>query len=386
MAMYLKPLSQIPKIFTVNNNLLSATTAHSEQIGKTLTRVLESNQIECTPKDIICSPMSVVYKYKVESYNIKKSKLKSIEDSLPMFLNCSSASLGFIPEEEGFAITIPNDKRPVVPLGNLFYSLEYQLINSNTKFVLGIDSYNKPVIMDFDKIPHMIISGTTGSGKSVALNVIISSILANATYKSVQFVMIDPKQVELAKYAKCSKFLNRPIANSSKESLDALGAMKDEMNRRYRLFADTGVVNIGQYNELVDKNNRILPHLIVVIDELGDLMITNKTLAQNYLVALGQKSRAAGIHLICATQTPRAEIISGKLKANFTTQIAFQVQNTKESQIALGVNGAEKLMGKGDGLYFDSEYHGFRNFQSAMVTDDEIEKLIDFIENKSIVD
>ena len=384
MAKYLKPLSQ--NIFTVNNQLLSATTEHSEQIGKTLTKILESNQIKCTPKDIVCSPMSVVYKYKVESYDIKKSKLKGIEDSLPMFLNCSSVSLGFIPEEEGFAITIPNDQRPVVPLGNILNSVEYQLISSNTKFVLGIDSYNKPVIMDFDKIPHMIISGTTGSGKSVAINVIISSILANATYNSVQFVMIDPKQVELAKYAKCSKFLNRPIANSNRESLDALWDMKYEMDRRYKLFAEKGIVNIGQYNELLAKNNEILPHLIVIVDELGDLMVSDKNLVQNYLVTLGQKSRAAGIHLICATQTPRAEIISGKLKANFTTQIAFQVQNTRESQIALGVNGAEKLLGKGDGLYFDSEYHGFRNFQAAMVTDEEIEKLIDFIENKSIVD
>ena len=384
MAKYIKPLSQ--NIFTVNNKLLSATTEHSEQISRTLTRILESNQIKCTPKDIVCSPMSVVYKYKVESYDIKKSKLKSIEDSLPMFLNCSSVSLGFIPEEEGFAITIPNDQRPIVPLGNILNSLEYQLINSNTKFVLGIDSYNKPVVMDFDKIPHMIISGTTGSGKSVAINVIISSILANATYNAVQFVMIDPKQVELAKYAKCSKFLNRPIANSNREAIDALGDMKYEMDRRYREFAENGVVNIGQYNELLAKKNEVLPHLIVIIDELGDLMVSDKNLVQNYLVTLGQKSRAAGIHLICATQTPRAEIISGKLKANFTTQIAFQVQNTRESQIALGVNGAEKLLGKGDGLYFDSECHGFRNFQAAMVTDNEIEKLIDFIENKSIVD
>lgn len=384
MAKYVKPLSQ--NIFTVNDKLLSATTAHSEQIGKTLTRILESNQIKCTPTDIVCSPMSVVYKYKVESYDIKKSKLKSVEETIPMFLNCSSVSIGFIPEEEGFAITIPNTQRPVVPLGNLLNTLEYQLINSNTKFVLGIDSYNKPVIMDFDKIPHMIISGTTGSGKSVALNVIISSILANATYNSVQFVMIDPKQVELAKYANCSKFLNRPIANSNREALDALWEMKYEMDRRYKLFAENGVVNIGQYNELLAKKNEILPHLIVIVDELGDLMVSDKNLVQNYLVTLGQKSRAAGIHLICATQTPRAEILSGKLKANFTTQIAFQVQNTRESQIALGVNGAEKLLGKGDGLYFDSDYHGFRNFQSAMVTDEEIEKLIDFIENKSIID
>ena len=384
MAKYVKPLSQ--NIFTVNDKMLSATTAHSELIGKTLTRILESNQIKCTPTGIVCSPMSVVYKYKVESYDLKKSKLKSVEETIPMFLNCSSVSIGFIPEEEGFAITIPNTQRPVVPLGNLLNTLEYQLINSNTKFVLGIDSYNKPVIMDFDKIPHMIISGTTGSGKSVALNVIISSILANATYNSVQFVMIDPKQVELAKYAKCSKFLNRPIANSNREALDALWEMKYEMDRRYKLFAENGVVNIGQYNELLAKKNEILPHLIVIVDELGDLMVSDKNLVQNYLVTLGQKSRAAGIHLICATQTPRAEIISGKLKANFTTQIAFQVQNTRESQIALGVNGAEKLLGKGDGLYFDSEYHGFRNFQSAMVTDEEIEKLIDFIENKSIID
>lgn len=384
MAKYVKPLSQ--NIFTVNDKLLSATTAHSEQIGKTLTRILESNQIKCTPTDIVCSPMSVVYKYKVESYDIKKSKLKSVEETIPMFLNCSSVSIGFIPEEEGFAITIPNNQRPIVPLGNLLNTLEYQLINSNTKFVLGIDSYNKPVIMDFDKIPHMIVSGTTGSGKSVALNVIISSILANATYNSVQFVMIDPKQVELAKYAKCSKFLNRPIANSNREALDALWEMKYEMDRRYKLFAENGVVNISQYNELLAKKNEILPHLIVIVDELGDLMVSDKNLVQNYLVTLGQKSRAAGIHLICATQTPRAEIISGKLKANFTTQIAFQVQNNRESQIALGVNGAEKLLGKGDGLYFDSEYHGFRNFQSAMITDEEIEKLIDFIENKSIID
>ena len=384
MAKYVKPLSQ--NIFTVNDKLLSATTAHSEQIGKTLTRILDSNGIKCSPKDIVVSPMSVAYKYRVESYDIKKSKLKSIEDSLPMFLNCASVSIDFIPEEEGFAITIPNINRPIVPLGNLLNSVEYQLVDSNTKFVLGIDSYNKPVIMDFAKIPHMIISGTTGSGKSVAVNTIITSILANAVYNSVQFVMIDPKCVELAKYSKCSKFLNRPIANSNREALDALWDMKYEMNRRYKLFADNGVVNIEDYNKLLAQNNEILPHIIVIIDELADLIEADKKLVQSYLVTLGQKSRAAGIHLICATQTPRAEIISGKLKANFTTQIAFQVQNLTESKVALGVSGAENLIGKGDGLFFDPQLHGFRNFQSAFVTDEEIERLIDYIENKSIID
>lgn len=384
MAKYKKPLSE--SIFTVNTKMLSATTEHSEKIGITLTRILDSNGIKCSPKDIVVSPMSVVYKYKVESYNMKKSKLKSIEDSLPMFLNCSSVSIDFIPEEEGFAITVPNTNRPTVPLGNILNSVEYQLINSDTKFVLGIDSYNKPVIMDFAKIPHMIISGTTGSGKSVAINTIITSILANAVYNTVKFVMIDPKCVELAKYANCSKFLNAPIANSNREALDALWDMKYEMNRRYQLFADNDVVNIEQYNELLAKQNEILPHIIVVIDELADLIEADKKLVQSYLVTLGQKSRAAGIHLICATQSPRAEVISGKLKANFTTQIAFQVQNLTESKVALGVSGAENLIGKGDGLFFDPQLHGFRNFQSAMVTDEEIEKLIDFIENKSIVD
>ena len=384
MAKYIKPISQ--NIFTVNDKLLNATTERSEQIGKTLTRILDSNGIKCSPTNIVVSPMSVVYKDKVESYDIKKSKLKSIEDSLPMFLNCSSVSIGFIPEEEGFAITIPNTNRPTVPVGNILNSLEYQLINSNTKFVMGIDSYNKPVIMDFNKIPHMIISGTTGSGKSVAVNTIITSILANATYNTVQFVLIDPKQVELAKYAKCSKFLNRPIANSNREALDALWDMKYEMNRRYELFKSHQVVNIEQYNNILEKQNEVLPHIIVVIDELADLIEADKKLVQSYLVTLGQKSRAAGIHLICATQSPRAEVISGKLKANFTTQVAFQVQNLTESKVALGVSGAENLIGKGDGLFFDPQTHGFRNFQSAMVTDEEIEKLIDFIENHSIID
>lgn len=381
---YKKPISQ--NIFTVNNNLLTATTKYSEEVGKTIIRVLDSNKIKCVPKSVVSSPMSITYKYALESYDIKKSQLKSIEESLPMFLNCSSVKFSFIPEETGFVITIPNHNRPVVPLGNLLNTIEYQLIDSDTKFIMGIDSFNKPVILDFNKIPHMIISGTTGSGKSVAINTIVCSILANAVINTVQFVFIDPKQVELTKYSKCTKFLNRPVATSTREAIDALWDMKYEMNRRYGLFAEKGVANLEQYNKILEASNEVLPHIIVVIDELAELINADKNLVQNYLVSLGQKSRASGIHLICATQTPRAEIISGKLKANFTTQIAFQVQNLQESRIALGVSGAEKLIGKGDAMFFDSEQHGFRNFQSAMVTDNEIEKLIDYIENHSIID
>lgn len=381
---YKKPIHQ--HLFMVNENLLSANSKYNEEVGKTISRVLASNKIQCIPKDIVPSPMSVTYKYSLESYDIKKSKLKTIEDSLPMFLNCNSAKIHFIPEETGFAITIPNNNRPIVPLGNILNTVEYQLINSDTKFVLGIDAMNKPVILDFNRIPHMIISGTTGSGKSVAINTIVCSILANAVLNTVKFVFIDPKQVELTKYTNCHKFLERPVATTTREAIDALWDMKHEMNRRYALFQEKGVANINQYNNILLTTNQVLPHIIVVIDELAELINADKNLTQNCLISLGQKSRASGIHMICATQSPRAEIVSGKLKANFTTQIAFQVQNLTESKVALGVSGAEKLIGKGDGLFFDSETHGFRNFQSAMVTDEEIQNLIDYIENKAVVD
>lgn len=383
MARYKKPLAE--GLLTVTIQKSEDKNEKVEQMQKTIDEIFSSNNISCKIKGIEYFPLYTTYKYGFESYNIKKSTITDIEEMLPMYLNCQKATISFAPEEKSLLVAVSNDDRAPLPLGNVVNTIEYQLRDSDTKFALGFDEYNKAVIMDINKIDHILLSGAKGTGKTGALKTIIGSMLANSIINSIQFMYISDKNNELEHYDKCSRFRFKQKPENEKGVIDALWDIKYEIDRRLKLFESSNVVNIEQYNEILAKSMEILPHLIIVIDELDDVVSINKTVVQNYLSEIGKKGGKAGVHLLCTTRYPNTDVIRGSIKRFFDTKISFKTQTSAESR-AMDIEGAENLIGKGDGLYYDSEMNAFRRFQTAMITDDEIQKMVDYIETKSIID
>lgn len=304
---------------------------------------------------------------------------------LPMYLNCQKATISFAPEEKSLLVAVSNDDRAPLPLGNLTNTAEYQAKDSNTKFILGVDEYDKPIIMDFNENHHILLSGAKGSGKTTALKTIITSLLANAIFNTIKFDFINIKREELEKFTKCTRFLNSSSPNTGRELLDKLWDLKYETDRRVNLFKDANVNNIEQYNEILLAKNEILPRLIIVIDELDDIINYDKSLTQKYLTLIGQKGGDVGVHLLCTTRYPNSDVVRGSFKRFFDTKISFKTQTSAESR-AVDIEGAENLIGKGDGLYYDSNINAFRRFQAATISDDDIELMVEYIETESIID
>jgi S-DNA-T family DNA segregation ATPase FtsK/SpoIIIE len=248
---------------------------------------------------------------------------------------------------------------------------------------LGLDVSGQEVVADIAKMPHLLIAGTTGSGKSVLINAIISSILFRASPEEVKFIMVDPKRVELTPYNDIPHQLTRVITDVSKVG-NALGWLVSEMERRYRLFEEMGVKNIAGYNEL--SGFQAMPFIIVIVDEMADVMMS-KTASEieEKIVRLAQMSRAVGIHLILATQRPSVNILTGIIKANIPARISFQVTSMIDSRVIIDTPGAEKLLGKGDMLYVPPDVAKPKRIQGAFVSDKEIKNLIDFIRKSGVV-
>lgn len=384
MARYKKPLAEgLP---SAAMQKLDERNEKSNQIHKTIYEILVTNGISCELKEIKCFPLYTTYKYEFESYNIKKSTLTDIEEMLPIYLNCQKATISFVPAEKAFEVAVSNDDRSPILLGNLTNSIEYQVVNSDTKFILGVDEHNKTIVMDFNKNHHILLSGAKASGKTIALKTIVTSLLSNAMLNTIQFIFFN-KETELGSFLKCSRFLNRNAPNTERELHDVLWDCRTEVGRRLKLFEAENVSNLEEYNKILAAKNEVLPHLILVVDELNDILCSrlNKNQIQNYLTEIVQKGGVVGIHLLCTTRYPNTDVIRGSFKRFFNTIISFKTQTSSESR-AVDIEGAETLIGKGDGLYYDSDINAFRRFQAATVSDDDIELMVEYIETKSIID
>ena len=289
-----------------------------------------------------------------------------------------------IPGKGTVGVEVPNSSSAFVYMRDIIESKEYGQFKSKLKLALGKDIAGAPVIADLAGMPHLLIAGATGSGKTVCVNSIITSLLYNCTPEEVKFMMIDPKRVELAVFNDLPHLLC-PVVTDTKKVISALEWVVNEMDSRYELFAKSGVRNIDLYNGKVVRSGGTterLAYIIVIIDELADLMMVAQQDIESTITRLAQLSRAVGIHLILATQRPSVDVITGVIKANFPARISFKVASKVDSRTVLDMNGADKLLGKGDMLFIEPGASRPVRAQGSLISDREIEKLVSFLKSQ----
>ena len=310
----------------------------------------------------------------------KVSKIRNLADDLKLALAAKDIRIQApIPGKSSIGIEIPNRASRPVRLSEVVGSSNFIDSDSPLEAALGLDLTGKPVTIDLRKMPHGLIAGATGSGKSVCINSLLISLLYKATPQELNLLLIDPKMVELAPFNHIPHLVS-PVITDVKAATAALKWAVEEMERRYQLFAHTGVRDISRYNTMADEKRQFaqkLPYLLIVIDELADLMMMAPTEVEESICRIAQKARACGIHLVVATQRPSVDVITGLIKANIPTRIAFSVSSQIDSRTILDVQGAERLLGRGDMLYLGNGMSAPIRLQGTYVTDEEMEKIID---------
>ena len=301
---------------------------------------------------------------------VKVSKIINLSDDIARNTSSESARISTIPGSSTVGIELPNSMRENVYLSEILNNTDFKKKDIRLPIALGKSISGKPIVGDLSSMPHLLIAGTTGSGKSVCINTIILSILYRHTPDKCKFILIDPKMLELSTYEGIPHLLC-PVITEAKKAASVLGWVVKEMENRYRLMTKEGVRNIDGYNS---KHKLPMPYIVVVVDEMSDLMLVAGKEIENYIQKLSQMARAAGIHIIMATQRPSVDVITGTIKANFPTRISFQVTSKIDSRTILGEQGAEQLLGKGDMLYMSSANRIIR-IHAPFVSDNEIEKV-----------
>jgi len=340
--------------------------------------------------EILPGPVITMYEFK-PAPGIKISKVASLSDDLALTLRASSIRIvAPIPGKAAIGIEIPNNQREMVYLKQILSSSAYHESNLKLPIALGKDITGSPVITDLSRMPHLLVAGATGTGKSVSINTMINSLLFKVPPEMVRFLMIDPKRIELSIYRDIPHLLH-PVVIKPKEATKALRWAVQEMERRYMLLSDVGVRNIEAYNRKIQKGvktppadvqepgKKPLPYIILIIDELADLMMVSSREVEEAITRLAQMARAAGIHLIIATQRPSVDVLTGIIKANFPTRISFQVSSKVDSRTILDGIGAEHLLGDGDMLFMPPGVGRLMRIHGAFVSEDEIKRVTDFL-------
>ncbi len=309
---------------------------------------------------------------------VKVSKIINLSDDIARNTSSESARISTIPGSNTVGIELPNTKRENVYLSEILNNLDFKKKEIRLPIALGKNISGNPIIGDLSSMPHLLIAGTTGSGKSVCINTIILSLLYRHTPEKCKFILIDPKMLELSTYEGVPHLLC-PVITEAKKAASVLGWVVKEMESRYRLMTKEGVRNIDGYNL---KHKLPMPYIVVVVDEMSDLMLVAGKEIENYIQKLSQMARAAGIHIIMATQRPSVDVITGTIKANFPTRISFQVTSKIDSRTILGEQGAEQLLGKGDMLYMSSANRVIR-IHAPFVSDNEIENINNFLRSQA---
>jgi S-DNA-T family DNA segregation ATPase FtsK/SpoIIIE len=312
---------------------------------------------------------------------VKLSSITGLSNDLALALAAHPIRIEApIPGKSLVGLEVPNQRIAIVGLRGILESDEFKKRTSNLSIVLGRDVAGSPIVVQLDKMPHMLIAGATGSGKSVCIHSVIVSLLYQNSPDTLQFILVDPKKVELISYNDIPHLLT-PVITEIDKTINAMKWLVGEMDRRYRLLAEAGKKNVSQYNSSVLVNQ--LPYIVVIIDELADLMVQAAQEVEGIIIRLAQMARAVGIHLIVSTQRPSVDVITGLIKANITSRIAFSVASLMDSRTILDYSGAEKLLGRGDMLYISSELSKPRRIQGALVTEEEIDRVTNYLKKQS---
>lgn len=328
----------------------------------------------------------VITRYEVQpAPGVKVSKIVNLADDIALNLASSGIRIEApIPGKAAVGIEVPNSNTSPVLLREVIEGKDFNEHASKVSFALGKDITGRDIIADIAKMPHLLIAGATGSGKSVCINTIIISLLYKVSPEDVRLILIDPKVVELNNYNGIPHLLF-PVVTDPKKAAGALNWIVQEMTDRYKLFADAGVRDLERYNDLQEKSGEDkLPQIVVIIDELSDLMMVAPNEVEDSICRLAQMARAAGIHLVIATQRPSVDVITGLIKANIPSRIAFAVSSSVDSRTILDMSGAEKLLGRGDMLYYPVGAHKPIRVQGAYVSEKEVENVVDFIKTQKI--
>ena len=355
---------------------------NSRRLAETLT----SFGVDATPGDVIHGPSVTRYEFVLDQ-GVKLSKITNLADDIALALGATGVRIAPIPDKISVVgIEVPNKHVTPVLIRDVIESRDFTEHKSKTAFALGRDIAGKNVIGDIEKLPHVLIAGTTGSGKSVCTNSLIISMLYKSTPDEVRFIMVDPKMVELAPYNGIPHLLI-PVVTDPKKAAGALQWAVFEMMKRYKTFSEHGVKKLEEYNRLAraTEGMETLPSVVVVIDELADLMLVAAKEVEESICRVAQMGRAAGVHLVIATQRPSADVITGLMKANIPSRIAFAVASSLECRIILDNTGAEKLVGKGDMLYAPLGAGKPTRVQGCFISPEEIEQVVEFVKQSGEV-
>jgi S-DNA-T family DNA segregation ATPase FtsK/SpoIIIE len=381
----LPPLSLLQKSTNQTDSKRAKEVANNAKI---LENTLESFNVKA--KMIHISQGPTVTRYELEpAPGVKVSKIVNLADDIALSLAASGVRIEApIPGKAAIGIEVPNKVLASVPLRDVLETDEFLKSKSKLIVALGKDIAGQTITADLGKMPHLLVAGSTGSGKSVCINTLLTSILFKATPEEVRLILVDPKVVELTSYNGLPHLLT-PVVTDAQKAAAALRWAVQEMERRYEMFAAAGVRDIGRYNELIDNfpvgegsSGEKIPYILIIIDELADLMMVSPVDVEDAIIRLAQKARAAGIHMVLATQRPSVDVITGLIKANVPSRIAFAVSSQIDSRTILDMAGAEKLLGKGDMLFYPIGMSKPLRVQGAFIADSEVEQLTEYIKKQ----
>ncbi|MBR4909723.1 MAG: DNA translocase FtsK [Clostridia bacterium] len=391
---YIKNVGYIPPPLTLLNEANSgdarSSAAEQESVSELLVETLRSFGVETRVVDISHGPTVTRYELQPKA-GVKISKITSLANDIA--LNLATAGVRIeapIPNKAAVGIEVPNRQSAVVGVREIIESTAFSASKSVLTVALGRDIGGNVVVTDIAKMPHGLIAGATGSGKSVCINSFIISILYKASPDDVKLLMIDPKVVELNVYNGIPHLLV-PVVTDPRKAAGALGWAVSEMEKRYRMFADRGVRDIDGYNRLVESlkdepDVQKLPQVVIIVDELADLMMTAPKEVEDSINRIAAKARAAGMHLLIATQRPSVDVVTGLIKANIPTRIAFSVSSQVDSRTILDSAGAEKLLGRGDMLFDPIGSTKPRRLQGCFVSEEEVERVVNYVKNGAKAD
>jgi len=361
-----------------------------EMSARRLEKKLSDFGVEGEVVEILPGPVITMYEYK-PAPGVKISKVANLSDDLALTLRAQTIRIvAPIPGKAAIGIEIPNNQREGVYLKEILSSAAYKNSKHKLPIALGKDITGAAVVTDLTKMPHLLVAGATGTGKSVSINTMIESLLFKVSPEMVRLLMVDPKRIELSMYHDIPHLIH-PVVTQAKDATKALRWAVDEMERRYMLLSDRGVRNIETYNRKIVKDtktvpadtsrgiDKTLPYIIVIIDELADLMMVSSKQVEEAITRLAQMARAAGIHLIIATQRPSVNVLTGIIKANFPTRLSFQVSSKVDSRTILDTNGAEHLLGDGDMLFMPPGVSRIMRIHGAYVSEEEVQNVTDFL-------